>query len=90
MIDTQREFLIIKDNAKDGEIQLSLRQMEVRHPLPAPSNISRPPPSAVVAYPRKGTHSPFFPPSLSLSLSLSLSPFPLLFLFPRISEKRKP
>jgi hypothetical protein len=30
MVDTQREFLIIKDNAKDGEIQLSLRQMEVR------------------------------------------------------------
>ena len=29
MVDTQREFLIIKDNAKDGEIQLSLRQMEV-------------------------------------------------------------
>jgi len=28
MVDSQREFFIIKDNAKDGEIQLSLRQME--------------------------------------------------------------
>lgn len=27
--DTQREFLIIKDNAKDGEISLSLRQLEL-------------------------------------------------------------
>lgn len=26
--DTQREFIIIKDNAKDGEIHLSLRQIE--------------------------------------------------------------
>lgn len=28
MMDSQREFVIIKDNAKDGEIQLSLRKME--------------------------------------------------------------
>lgn len=28
-VETQREFLITKDNAKDGEIGLSLRQLEV-------------------------------------------------------------